>query len=177
MAWFILSATCMCKPPQMGFKPNKQVADYQSVHQALLSGLLSNVAMKAEISIRLCWHPKIWNWKFFAGVRHYIKKARKWMMAAEFGRNEDNSMPRIGRSEKKYWTRVDWAHSRRFWVINANTSDPHWEKKQRQVVALKVSALYGLPIVKPAVKFTNGPWIAQFPMKIFIREALVNGDY
>lgn len=33
---------------QMGFKPNQIPADYQEIHQALLSGLLSNIAVKSD---------------------------------------------------------------------------------------------------------------------------------
>lgn len=65
---------------QMGFKPNQIPADYQEIHQALLSGLLSNIAVKSDK-------------KEYTGTRNLKlhifpgsalhKKGPKWIMAAE----------------------------------------------------------------------------------------------
>jgi ATP-dependent helicase HrpA len=61
-------------------------------------------------------------------------------------------------------------------LIKRQYSDPHWEKKAAQVVAFESVSLYGLPVVTRR-RMHYGPIDRPLSNEIFIREALVNGDW
>jgi len=152
---------------QMGFKPNKIPADYQEIHQALLAGLLSNIAVKSDK-------------KEYTGTRNLKlhifpgsalhKKGPKWLMAAE--------LVETGRLYARIVAKIEpeWIEPIAGELVKKNYSDPHWEKKPAQVVAYESISLYGLPIVnRRRVHF--GPIDTPLSHEIFIRDALVQGDW
>jgi len=152
---------------QMGLKPNQVPAEYQEIHQALLSGLLSNIAIKTDK-------------KEYTGTRNLKlhifpgsalhKKGPKWIMAAE--------LVETGRLYARIVAKIEpeWVEDVAGELVRKQYSDPHWEKKPAQVVAFEQVSLYGLPIVaQRRVHFG-----AIDPVKaheIFIRDALVQGDW
>jgi len=152
---------------QMGFKPNKIEADYQEIHQALLSGLLSNIAVKTDKSeytgtrnLKLAIFP--------GSALH--KKGPKWIMAAE--------LVETGRLYARIVAKIEpeWIEPVAGDLVRKQYSDPHWEKKPAQVVAFEQISLYGLPIVaRRRVHF--GPIDSAMSHEIFIRDALVQGDW
>ena len=152
---------------QMGFKANQIPADYQEIHQALLSGLLSNIAIKTDKSeytgtrnLRL---------KIFPGSSLH-KKGPKWIMAAE--------LVETGRLYARIVAKIEpeWIEAIAGELVRKQYSDPHWEKKRAQVVAFEHVSLYGLPIVsKRRVHF--GSIDAEMSHDIFISNALVQGDW
>ena len=152
---------------QMGFKPNSQVADYQSIHQALLSGLLSNIAVKTDKSE----YTGTRNLKLhiFPGSTLH-KKGPKWIMAAE--------LVETGRLYARIVAKIEpeWIEVIAGDLVRKQYSDPHWEKKPAQVVAFEQVSLYSLPIVaRRRVHFgTIDPTLSN---EIFIRDALVQGDW
>ncbi|WP_300497953.1 ATP-dependent RNA helicase HrpA, partial [uncultured Methylophaga sp.] len=152
---------------QMGFKPNQQPAEYQSIHQALLSGLLSNVAMKADQhSYAGTRNLKL---KIFPGSALH-KKGPKWIMAAELVETGQLYARIVAKIEP------EWIEPIAGDLVKRQYSDPHWEKKPAQVVAFESVSLYGLPIVNRR-KIHYGPLDRPTSNEIFIREALVNGDF
>jgi len=152
---------------QMGFKPNSQVADYQSIHQALLSGLLSNIAVKTDKSE----YTGTRNLKLhvFPGSALH-KKSPKWIMAAE--------LVETGRLYARIVAKIEpeWIEAIAGNLVKKQYSDPHWEKKPAQVVAFEQVSLYSLPIV-PRRRVHYGAIDPTLSNEIFIRDALVQGDW
>ncbi|MCL4121169.1 UNVERIFIED_CONTAM: hypothetical protein GTU68_066808, partial [Idotea baltica] len=152
---------------QMGFKPNSQVADYPTIHQALLSGLLSNIAVKTDKTE----YTGARNLKchIFPGSALH-KKGPKWVMAAE--------LVETGRLYARIVAKIEpeWIEDIAGDLVRKQYSDPHWEKKPAQVIAFEQVTLYGLPIVARRRRHF-GPIDVSMSNEIFIREALVQGDW
>jgi ATP-dependent helicase HrpA len=152
---------------QMGFKPNSQVADYPAIHQALLSGLLSNIAAKTDKTE----YTGARNLKLhiFPGSSLH-KKGPKWLMAAE--------LVETGRLYARIIAKIEpeWIEEIAGDLVRKQYADPHWEKKPAQVIAFEQVSLYGLPIVTRRRRHF-GPIDQAMSQEIFIREALVQGDW
>ena len=152
---------------QMGFKPNSQVADYPAIHQALLSGLLSNIATKTNKSE----YTGARNLKchIFPGSALH-KKGPKWIMAAE--------LVETGRLYARIVAKIEpeWIEEIAGDLVRKQYADPHWEKKPAQVIAIEQVSLYGLPIVARSRRHFGSIDPVQ-SHEIFIRDALVQGDW
>ena len=151
---------------------------YAQVHRALLAGLLGNVGMRNEeggSSERR--GPAVAPYIGARGVKFWIhpgsslgKKRPQWIIAAEitettrlYGRSVAGVLPE--------WLEEAGAH-----LLKRSQSEPHWEKKAERVVALERGVLYGLPVyVNRRVNF--GALDPVRAREIFIRQALVEGDY
>ena len=152
---------------EMGFKPNQQEADYREIHQALLSGLLSNIAFKSgKTEYTGARNLKL---NIFPGSALH-KKGPKWIMAAE--------LVETGRLYARIVANIEpeWIEPIAGDLVRRNYSDPHWEKKPAQVIAFEQVTLYALPIVaRRRVHFGRiDPLKAR---EIFLRDALVQGDW
>lgn len=152
---------------QMGFKPNQIAADYQEIHQALLSGLLSNIAVKTEKTEYT--GTRNLKLKIFPGSALH-KKGPKWIMAAE--------LVETGRLYARIVAKIEpeWVEAVAGDLVRKQYSDPHWEKKPAQVVAYERISLYALPIVARR-RVHYGPIDPVLSHEIFIRDALVQGDW
>ena len=137
-----------------------------TVHQALLSGLLSHLGQQDENR----------EFKGARGSKFFVfpgsslsKKPPKWLMSAE--------LVETSRLFARMNARIDptWIEPLAEHLLKRSYSEPHWEKKQGAVMAFEQVSLYGLPIVtKRKINFnTIEPITCR---EIFIREALVNGD-
>jgi len=151
---------------EMGFKLNDQPADYQRIHQALLSGLLTQVGFKDEKQ-----HYKgTRNSQFhiFPGSSLF-KKSPKWVMSAELVETSKLYARMNARIN------VEWIVPLAQHLVKKSYSEPHWEKKQGAVIAYEQQTLFGLILV--ARKRTVYSQI-DVPLcrELFIREALVNQE-
>jgi len=137
-----------------------------SVHQALLSGLLSHLGQQDENR----------EFKGARGSKFFVfpgsalsKKPPKWLMSAE--------LVETSRLFARMNARIDplWIEPLAEHLLKRSYSEPHWEKKQGAVMAFEQVSLYGLSIVtKRKVNFNKiEPDTCR---DLFIREALVNGD-
>jgi len=152
---------------ELGWRISETPATYQQVHQALLAGLLGNVGMKTEEGnylgargIRLWIHPG-------SGVR---RKAGRWVMAAELTETT-RLYARCVATVEPEWLEAIGAH-----LVKRHQYEPHWEKQPARVAAFERGTLYGLLLyAKRRVHF--GPMNPVESRKIFIRQALVEGDY
>lgn len=152
---------------QMGFKFNQLPASYQAIHQALLSGLLSNIAFKSEqYTYSGARNLKL---RIFPGSALH-KKNPKWIMAAELVETGQLYARIVAKIEP------EWIEPVASDLVNRQYSDPHWEKKLAQVVAFETVSLFGLPIVMRR-KVHYGPIAPLLANEIFIRDALVSGDF
>jgi len=70
----------------------------------------------------------------------------------------------------------DWLETIGAHLVKRHRYDPHWEKKPAHVAAYESGTLYGLPLyAKRRVHY--GPMDPVESRKVFIREALVNGEW
>ncbi|SPF51256.1 ATP-dependent helicase HrpA [Syntrophobacter sp. SbD1] len=148
------------------FSENSQPADYDAIHRSILSGYLSQVALRKDKNIYSAARGR--QAMLFPGS-NIFNKGGQWIVASElvqtsrlFARTTANIdsawIEEIGRDLLKY----SW-------------SEPHWEKKRGQVTAFEKGTLYGLTVVdRRKVNFARiNPAEAR---EIFIRSALVEGD-
>ena len=147
--------------------PNTQFGDlYTAIHKSLLSGLLSNIAMKKEKNIFQATKEK--EVMIFPGSSLF-NTAKEWIVAAElvetsrlFARtcaNIDNTwLEKLGGNLCKY----TYLH-------------PHWERKRGEVVAYEQVTLFGLIII-PKRQVSYGRINPDQATEIFIQSALVEGD-
>ncbi len=154
-----------CK--ELGLHENTTPAGYAPLHQALLAGLLGQIGFRQEDKTYLGAR----NRKFLlfpgSGLR---KKQPKWLMAAELVETRALFARCVAQIEP------DWIEPLAGSLLKRSYSEPHWEKKPAQVVAFEQVSLYGLVII-PKRRVHFGPIDPEQAQQIFIRSALVEGEY
>jgi len=139
---------------------------YERIHKSILSGFISNIAMKKEKNIFTATKGK--EVMIFPGSGLF-NKAGKWIVAAEmvktsrlFARTTANIagswLEDLGKAQCKY----TYIH-------------PHWERNRGEVIALEQVSLYGLIIVSNR-RVSYGRINPDEATDIFIQGALVEGD-
>lgn len=141
-------------------------ADFQNIHTALATGLLSHLGIKDQNTE---YHGAR-NSKFFVFPASGLhKKAPKWLMAAE--------LVETSRLFGRICARIqpEWVEPLAQHLVKRNYSEAHWEKKRGKVMAFERQNLYGLTIVsRRSVEYEKiDPKQCR---DIFIRDALVHGD-
>ncbi|MCU4674664.1 ATP-dependent RNA helicase HrpA [Catenovulum sp. 2E275] len=151
---------------ELGWKINQQQADFKTIHQALISGLLSHIGNKDNKQ----GYNGARNTKFVVFPGSALSKTKaKWIMAAELVETSRLFARTVAKIE------ADWIEPFATHLVNKNYTEPHWEKKRGSVVAYESQVLYGLTIVHKR-KVQYGKIDPVISREIFIREALVNGD-
>ncbi|OCG04413.1 ATP-dependent RNA helicase HrpA [Gilliamella apis] len=153
---------------QLAFPINSQLADYRSLHIALLSGLLSHVGMK---EIEKHEYIGARNIKFAIFPNSAIfKNQPKWCIASELVETS-----RLwGRTAAKI--EAEWIEPIAKHLVKYSYREPRWSKKQGTTIANEKVTLYGLPIV--ASRTVNYSKIDPILSRsLFIRHALVEGDW
>ncbi len=151
-----------------GWRLNQSPATYEQIHMAMLAGLLGNVGCKSDDED---WYLGARGIKFWRHPgAHLSKKPGRWLVAAElvdttrlFGRG-------LAAIEPQWIERIA-GH-----LLKRQLLEPHWEKKAAEVVALERATLYGIVIYHQR-KVNFGRVDAKAAREIFIREALVNGEW
>ena len=145
---------------------NADEVNYDSLHQSLLSGLLSHIGFKSENNEYLGAR----NRKFFVFPGSPLsKKGPKWIMAAEL--TETSRL--FARSCAKI--EPEWIEGLAGHLIKRNYNEPHFEAKQGSVVAFENQVLYGLTTVHKR-KVQYGKIDPIEARDIFIRTALAEGE-
>ncbi len=152
---------------QLGIHSSEQSASAEQVHRALLPGLISHVGNKTVEGDYL--GTRGGRFFIFPGSALF-KKAPKWVMAAE-----------VVETSKRYARIVagieaEWIELAAKELVKSHYFDPHWEKKRAAVIAYERVTLYGLPVVAKR-KVNYGPIDPIVSRELFIRRALVEGDY
>lgn len=151
------------------FRDNTRPASYDAIHRSLLSGFLRNIGQKKEKNIFTISGGR--EVMLFPGSSLF-NRAGKWVVAASFmetGRLYAMSAATI---DGRWLEQIGGELCRYSW------SDPHWEKRSGQVIALEKVSLFGLVIVSGRkVNFAKTSKQALGEAReIFIREALVTGN-
>lgn len=147
---------------------NNEAAGYEAVHLSMLSGLLGNIGYKAEESesylgahgIKFHPHPGA----------HLSKKPGRWIVAAEQVETSRLYGRGIAAIEPQ-WLEEVGGH-----LLKKQLLDPHWSKKQADVVALERATLYGL-VVYNGRRISYGRVDPYEARNLFIRQALVEGEW
>jgi len=148
-------------------KVDEEKLDYASIHQALLTGFLGNIGFKEEKNVYL--GARNMRFGIFPGSRLYKRKP-KWLMAAEIVETS-GVYARIVAGIEPLWLEQQAKH-----LLKHHYYDPFWEAKSGQVSAWSRVSLYGL-IINARKKVNYGPLDPQVAQEIFIRDALVSGEY
>jgi len=151
---------------EQGIKFNQEAADYNNIHSALLTGLLSFVANKYEKSEYLAVHQlKI----RISPASSCFKKSPAWLMAASI----INTGVLYAHCAAKI--EPEWVEQAAKHLVKYNYSEPHWEKRNGFVTAFESATLYGL-VVYTKRRVNYGPIDPVLSREIFIRHALVQGE-
>ena len=164
--WHDLHQQLANQVKDMGFRLNEAPADYAPLHQALLSGLLSNIGRHQGEGEYLGAHGK--RFRIFPGST--TSGRPKWIMAAEVVETARLYGRTVARIEPGWVEELAGDLARRSFF------EPHWEKRPAQVGAYETVSLYGIDLVQRR-RVNYGPVDPTAARAIFIREALVHGEY
>ncbi|MCF6236405.1 MAG: ATP-dependent RNA helicase HrpA [Gammaproteobacteria bacterium] len=151
----------------LGMRLNQQEADFNSIHRALLCGLLGNLGFKTETREYLGARNR--KFHLFPGSALF-SKSPKWVMVAE--------MVETSRLYARTNAKIDpqWIEQKAKHLLKRSHTEPRWEKRRAQVSANEKTTLYGL-VINPQRKVNYGSINPEESREIFIRSALVEGEY
>jgi len=142
-------------------------ASYDQIHRAILSGLLSQIALHKEDRTftaargRVCIiHPS----------SSSANKRRKWIMAAELVETTQLYARTVAKIEP------GWVEPLAQHLVKKQYFEPHWEKNKGQVMADEQVSLFGLIIVGKR-KVHYGQIDPEMSREIFIQSALVEQNF
>ncbi|HEY0589226.1 MAG TPA: ATP-dependent RNA helicase HrpA [Pseudoduganella sp.] len=155
---------------EQGWRTNELPATYDQLHMALLTGLLGNIGFKGEdepggayLGARgIKFH--IWPGS------HLSKKPGKWIVSAELVETTRLYARCVARIEPEWIEKIGGHLLKKSW------GEPRWEKRPAQVTASERATLYGL-VVYSQRRINYGQKNPVDAREIFIRDALVGGDY
>ena len=153
---------------EMGLPINSEKAEYQQIHTALLSGLLSHIGLK-EAEKQQYLGARNAHFAIFPNSVLF-KKQPKWVMAAELVETS------------KLWGRMvaeiepEWIEPLAEHLTKKSYSEPRWSKSRGAVIADEKVSLYGVPIVA-ARPVNYGAIDPRVSREIFIQSALVEGEW
>ena len=151
----------------MGLRVSAAPADYAAVHRALLAGLLGHLGLKREDGAYR--GPRGTVLHLFPGSG-LAGRGPRWVMAAELVETSRLFARTVATVEPE-WVEPLAAH-----LVRRHHSEPWWDAKRGEVLALEDVTLYGLPIVsRRTVRF--GTVEPERAREVFIRGALIAGEY
>jgi ATP-dependent helicase HrpA len=146
-------------------------ARYESIHKALLTGLLGNIGVKSEPAAE-----RGGQYDGARGINFHLhpgsglaKKGPKWVVAAELTQTTRLYARCAARVEPEWIAAVAGERVTRTYF------EAHWEKARGEVVASERIQLYGLTLV-PRRPVVYGPIAPADAREVFVREALVAGE-
>jgi len=151
---------------ELGFGMVKNEPDYQAIHEAIASGLLSHIGFKDKDREYLGSR----NTRFMIFPGSGLSKSQpKWVMAAELVETSKLFARMVAKIDPA-WIEALAGH-----VTQHSHSEPHWSKKRGAVIAFEKVTLFGLPIVMKRAKVYSliDPPVCH---ELFIHEGLVAGN-
>ncbi len=152
---------------ELKISENTTDASYDSIHRALLAGLLGNIALKDEKNNYLGTRNR--KLMLFPGSGVF-GKGPKWIMAAEV--SETNRVYARGVAGIS----PDWIERAAEPLLKHSYFGASWQRKRAQVGAFRKSTLYGLVVIEKK-RVNYGPINPHESREIFLRSALVEGNY
>jgi ATP-dependent helicase HrpA len=151
---------------ELGFRLNSDEANYDNIHIAIASGLLSQIGTKDSRQEYLGARNS--RFMIFPGSG-LAKQSPKWIMTAELVETS-KLFARVNAKIQPQWLESLAQH-----LITTRYDEPHWSKKRGHVQAYQTVTLYGLPIItRRLVDYSDID--PQACHALFIQEALVGGQ-
>ncbi|NLK85191.1 MAG: ATP-dependent RNA helicase HrpA [Aeromonadales bacterium] len=166
--WFDLLRQLRASSVGLKYKLNEVKANFESIHRAILSGIISQVGhFDNEDKQLYCGARGV---KFLIHPSSVLSKRKpKWICASEL--NETS------RLFAKNVAQIDplWIENVGSHLIKKTYQEPHWSRKKGAVIANMTISLYGLVIEQGRkALYTNiDPALCR---SLFIRDGLVGGD-
>jgi len=153
-------------PNSNSSKERSEESRYAVVHRSILSGYLSNIAVKKEKNMYLAARGR--EAMIFPGSTLF-NKGPGWIVAAD--------MVKTSRLFARTAAKIDaaWLEDLGGSLCKSSYSNPRWEKRRGEVCASEQVTLYGLIIV-PKRSVAYGSIDSGEAHDIFIRSALVEED-
>jgi len=159
---------------EQGWRLNEAPATYDQLHLALLTGLLGNIGYKMEDE---GGGQSGGAYLGARGIKFHVwpgstlgKKAGKWVMAAELVETTRLYARCIAQIQPEWIEKIGGHLLKKSW------GEPRWEKRTAQVTASERATLYGI-VVYSQRRINYALHNPQEAREIFIRDALVGGDY
>ncbi|MYM38370.1 ATP-dependent RNA helicase HrpA [Duganella qianjiadongensis] len=155
---------------EQGWRLNEAPATYENLHLALLTGLLGNIGFKSDDEPGAGYlGARGIKFNIWPGSS-LLKKPGKWVMAAELV-DTTRLYARCVAQIQPEWLEKVGGH-----LLKKSWGEPRWEKRAAQVTASERATLYGL-VVYSQRRINYGQFNPGEAREIFIRDALVGGDY
>ena len=179
--WRDIHGQLHAQTSELGLKENDKDAGYDTIHQALMTGLLGNIGFKSDDGRSNSGggrpKPGEGNYQGARGIKLSIhpgsalaKKGPKWVMAAELT-DTGRLLARTVAEVRPEWIEAAGQH-----LLTRMFIEPHWEKEGARVVAFERVSLYGITLA-PRRKIHYGSIDPELSRELFIRGALVAGEY
>lgn len=141
--------------------------DYDAIHRALLTGLLSGIAFKGTEDKEYTGADQVklvlWPGSVLAA------KKPKWVVASELVETNKRYARTVARINPS------WIEPLARHVVKRTHSEPHWHAKSSSVMAFEKATLFGLTIV-PRRRVGYGNIDSEKSREIFIQSGLVEGE-
>ncbi len=138
---------------------------YQSIHQSILSGFLSNIAERKEKNFfRAAQNREV---MIFPGSGLF-DNAGRWIVAAEMVETSRLFARTVANIDS------DWLESLAGDLCRRTYLNPRWQKSQNAVMADEQVSLFGLIVAQRSVAY--GPINPDEAADIFLQSAIINGD-
>ncbi|MGD7705637.1 ATP-dependent RNA helicase HrpA [Microlunatus sp. Y2014] len=169
---------------ELGLQRNREPADADDIHTAILSGLLSQVGLadlrdeeKSQRSGRRDKRRPMREYLGARGARFAIqpgssvaKQPPPLVMAAELVETSRLWARTVAGIDAR-WVEAVGGH-----LLKRRYAEPHWSTRQQAVLAYETVTLYGVPIIARR-KINYGRINPAEAREVFIRSALVEGQW
>ena len=154
---------------ELGYRDNEVDPGYESIHKAVLAGLLSHVGFKSSGQDRDYLGARNTRFMIFPGSGLF-EKPPKWVVAAELVETTRLYARSVARIQP------EWLESLAGHLVKRSYSEPHWQGRRGQAGAYEKVTLFGLTIV-PRRRVNYGPIDPVLSRELFLRHGLVDGDF
>jgi len=151
---------------KIGLQETKQELQYARIHRCVLSGFLSNIALKKEKNLHQAARGR--EVMIFPGSTLF-NKSPAWIVAAEMVKTSRLFARTVGKIQP------EWIEPLAGDLCKSTLFEPHWDRTRGEVRAFQQVSIYGLVIV-PRRPVSYGLIAPEEAHRIFVQEALVEGD-
>ncbi|MBS0374978.1 MAG: ATP-dependent RNA helicase HrpA [Proteobacteria bacterium] len=149
----------------LGWTPNAEPAAAETVHRALLAGLLGHVGEKTERGDYLGPRGR----RFLIAPGSPLRqRAPRWIMAAQIVETQ-RVYARLVAAIEPAWVEAAARH-----LVRRDYAEPEWDERRGIVVARERVTLWGLELASGR-RVNYGSVAPEAAREMFVREALVHG--
>ncbi len=148
----------------MGLRKNQQAADYESIHRAILSGLLTQIGRLEEKGEYIGCRDR--RFRLFPGSS--LKGKPKWVVATEIVETSKVYARTVAKIEPQWLLGINDG------LLKRQYFEPHWQPRSGRVMAYEQTSLLGL-VIRERHKVHFGDVDVAEARRLFVEEALVAG--